>query len=111
MNNIQIIRKLVSYDVVDGKICNQGCFCDIDVLPKKCQYCDHQLNPGKSGISKNGAKYQSSYCPNCKKYYTLHYNKRFVRHYDSGETTHGVDVETFYEYYGSDPNLGFFDSW
>ena len=107
----QIKRKLVSYDVIDGKICNQITYCNSIALPTKCINCNSQLTKPYIGTSKKGTKYQSSHCQSCKKFYTLHYNKVYPRRYHESSDVHGVDVETFYEYYGSDPHLGFFDLW
>lgn len=101
---MDIVIKLTCYKVKDGKIVDEGTFLCTDTIPKKCLRCDCCLRKHNSGVSKNGVRYQTSYCQNCKTYYTLHYNKRQCGNYYQNTDVHGVDVETIMEYYGSDPN-------
>ena len=110
--------KLVSYNIRNGKIENTKTLGYKSEFPEACSECKSDLRQGKKGISKNGVYYKSAYCPICNKQYTIHYNtynqkplRDYFEPFNDQYSVHGVDVEVFFEYFGSDPYAGFFDTW
>ena len=44
-------RNLVSYTIVNGKICDKRKYCNMDDLPTKCPHCGHELTKPYDGTS------------------------------------------------------------